>query len=65
MTERTVPKEFNDANIRVAREFKAERDVLIEALRDIIAISDCHYAAARAHTALAQVNAPVGNAGKP
>lgn len=33
MTEQTVPKEFNDANIRAARRFKAERDALVKALR--------------------------------
>ena len=31
MGEQTVPKEFNDANIRKAREFKAERDDLLKA----------------------------------
>ena len=31
MSGQTVPKEFNDANIRVAREFKAERNDLLKA----------------------------------
>lgn len=31
MSKQTAPKEFNDANIRVAREFKAERDDLLKA----------------------------------
>lgn len=33
-----VPKEFNDANIRVAREFKAQRDALVKALEEIAAM---------------------------
>lgn len=36
--EEFVPKEFNDANIRVAREFKAQRDALVKALEDIAAM---------------------------
>ena len=38
MSERMVPKEFNDANIRAARRFKAERDDLVKALEQIAAM---------------------------
>jgi hypothetical protein len=40
MTEEYVPKEFNDANIRAAREFKARAEKMEAALRKIAALID-------------------------